>query len=173
MYCRSNTFASDGATEGKSFEELCRAHIQAFAKGAEKYASETQLSKRVCDWQQRLEPILDDEEQRAEFDIHAYGRTVISLAESEIRRLNPTYSDKKLEKAPVNQVDFREVTRHRQQFEVCRMFLATLNLTNAGNVLVEKSDHGNSINIQLLNAAIESPMSTFLAPSVATENQPI
>ena len=70
----------------KTFEELCRAHIEAFAKGAQEYALSTQLTDRVNLWQERLAPILEEEERRAEFDIHAYASRVIQLAQEELVR---------------------------------------------------------------------------------------
>ena len=70
----------------KTFEELCRAHIEAFAKGAQEYALSSQLTDRVNLWQERLAPILEEEERRAEFDIHAYASRVIQLAQEELVR---------------------------------------------------------------------------------------
>ena len=70
----------------KTFEELCRAHIEAFAKGAQEYALSSQLTDRVNQWQERLAPILEEEERRAEFDIHAYASRIIELAQQEIIR---------------------------------------------------------------------------------------
>jgi condensin-2 complex subunit H2 len=71
---------------GKTFEELCRAHIQAFAKGAEEYALNTQLTDRVSQWQAKLAPILEEEEKRAEFDIHKYSSRVIEIAQQEMQK---------------------------------------------------------------------------------------
>ena len=71
---------------GKTFEELCRAHIQAFAKGAEEYALNTQLTDRVSEWQAKLAPILEDEEKRAEFDIHKYSSRVIEMAQQQMQQ---------------------------------------------------------------------------------------
>jgi hypothetical protein len=39
---------------GKLFEDLCRAHIQAFAKGAEEFAFNTHLSARVDKWKAKF-----------------------------------------------------------------------------------------------------------------------
>ena len=74
-------------SEPKTFEELCRAHIRSFAKGAQAYAAETKLSKRVGDWHNRLVPILEEEENRPAFDIHAYTRRVVNAIEEESERL--------------------------------------------------------------------------------------
>jgi len=70
----------------KTFEELCRAHVEAFARGAERYASETHLTKRVGDWQSRLLPILEEEEERPDFDIHRYGERILGQVKDEVRR---------------------------------------------------------------------------------------
>jgi hypothetical protein len=70
----------------KTFEELCRAHIQAFSKGAEDFALNTQLSDRVSRWQAKLAPILEEEERRSQFDIHKYSSLVIETVQQEIQR---------------------------------------------------------------------------------------
>ena len=48
----------------EKFESLCKAHLRAFAAGAERYAAESQLSKRVADWSFKLQPALRNEEER-------------------------------------------------------------------------------------------------------------
>ena len=150
--------------EERTFEELCRAHIEKFAKGAEKYAAETKLSLRVGKWQDRLEPILQEEEQRPAFDIHGYSRDVIDAMVKEIRRAS-------IEKGDTQVVDFREIVGDCPSHEVCRKFLACLSLTNSGNVapISNGSPDCSSLQLELLNSQIERPMETYLAPSVAEE----
>lgn len=164
-----------------TFEELCRAHIQAFARGAEKYASETKLSVRVGQWQKKLMPLLEEEEQRQAFDMHAYGNTVIQIMEKQIivRRHSlrqggtpedaPAMKDSTCSKI----VEFRDVTRDCPPFEVCRMFLAALSLNNSGNIefiTTESSTSSlDSLKAELLCSDIERPMETYLAPSVVEE----
>jgi condensin-2 complex subunit H2 len=66
-------------------------------------------------------------------------------------------------------VDFASVARNRPQYEVCRLFLASLSLSNSGNILPVQSDDdnsGNHLKLHLLNTAIDRPMDTYLAPSV-------
>jgi chromatin segregation and condensation protein Rec8/ScpA/Scc1 (kleisin family) len=110
--------------------------------------------------------LLLEEEQRPEFDIHAYGRNVINSMEQEIRRHNPKSIDDKQD-ASENIVDFRQVTRHCHQYEVCRMFLASLSLSNSGNVelTAENDDKCTSLQLALVRHDIERPMETYLAPS--------
>jgi condensin-2 complex subunit H2 len=72
---------------GKTFEELCRAHIRAFAKGAEDFAFSTKLTERVSMWQAKLAPILEDEERRATFDIHRYSQDLLETAKQGLQRI--------------------------------------------------------------------------------------
>merc|ERR1711865_1315920 len=61
-----------------SYEDLCRSHVEAYMRGADAYAHETHLSRRVSEWQDRLEPILLQQDSNPSFDIHDYGDRVIS-----------------------------------------------------------------------------------------------
>lgn len=111
-----------------------------------------------------MKPLLQEEEERTAFDIHSYGKTIIELAEQELRRTNPKNEDSLRFKATV---DFRDLTKGRQQYEVCRMFLAALSLTNSGNVHIQGSLNCDALEIDLLSTEIERPMKTYLAPSAA------
>jgi condensin-2 complex subunit H2 len=134
-YSRSSRFAffekSDSGVDHQTFEDLCRAHLRAFSLGAEKYANQTQLSKRVSEWEERINPILVEEAQRSVFDIHSYGQLVLQAAEKELRR---DKSANCLNAENAKTIDFYRVTSNKPQFEICRMFLATLSLCNSGNV---------------------------------------
>ena len=80
----------ENAHDFLSFDELCRAHLKEFAKGAERYAVETQLSKRVSIWQDRLALILDEEENRPEFNIQSYGKKILNHVQANVLRANNT-----------------------------------------------------------------------------------
>lgn len=160
-YITNSFVLPDDTPTGATFEELCRAHLQAFAREAEKYASETKLTQRVDQWQQRLQPLLQEEEERPVFDIHEYGHQVIESMESEIIK-QPVDMNEKQSLI----VDFSKVTRHKPNFEVCRLFLASLSLTNSGNVrFIENSVDGNSLTMELLKRDVELPTENYLAPS--------
>jgi len=165
--------------DAETFEELCRAHLRAFARGAEKYAAETQLSRRVGDWQSKLSPILEQEEQRPEFDIHVYGDRIMQTVEDEIDRKKADSGQLKLSakgsSSPTNVVDFRAVTEDSEDYEVCRLFLSSLMLCNSGNVILSHEHEGaavaspESLRIELLEGQVERPMETYLAPSVVDQ----
>lgn len=92
-------------------------------------------------------PILDDEENRPEFDIHAYTQRVVSSIE------NVCSED------PDDMVDFHAITEKCLHYDVCRIFLASLSLSNSGNVKLvhDVSDDCSSLGIQLLNSEIDRP----------------
>jgi condensin-2 complex subunit H2 len=141
--------------DGLTFEELCRVHIQRFAKGAEKYANETKLLSRVRKWQEKIQPLLEEEEQRQAFDIHEYGLLIIkTLQELSAQRHDADGNDGDAT------VPFEYVARSCPKFDVPRIFLTTLSLCNSGNVSIDQD-----LNVQLLNPVVEHPMETYLAPS--------
>jgi condensin-2 complex subunit H2 len=113
-------------------------------------------------WQERLAPLLEEEEKRPVFDIHEYGETVIkSLMEGISRTKNNDPSNKT--------ISFAEVTAHASRYEVCRLFLASLSLGGSGNVNIFQPNNDKSapLQLELLCRDIERPMETYLAPSVA------
>ena len=127
-------------------------------------------------------PLLEEEEERPSFDIHAYGSTVIQSMENQItvRRNRLSHQDRTPEDATAMKdsttcskiVEFRDVTRDCPPFEVCRMFLAALSLNNSGNIkfITEPSSSTlDSLKAELLCSDIERPMETYLAPSVVEE----
>lgn len=159
---------TDSVVDARAFEALCRAHIAKFAKGAEKYASETQLTQRVDQWQEKLEPILAEEEERPEFDIHEYGHSILVSVEKalEVEHSNEAARD---DKPPM--VDFEKVTKDCPGYQICRYFLATLCLCNAGNVLLEQEGGTtDALGIKLLSTDYSRPMEAYQAPSVVEEH---
>lgn len=174
---------------GKTFEELCRAHIRAFAKGAEEFAISTQLSVRVDKWQAKLAPILEEEERRSAFDIHIYSQKLIDSAEQgRLKRKSDgsmqvsynTFFEHNvsfdyftqlilliLQAVETKTVEFESVTRQCTQSDVCRLFLASLNLANMGNLKI--TEGSSSFRFDVISNRIEMPMETFQAPSLAQE----
>jgi condensin-2 complex subunit H2 len=156
------SFNIDDPVGGKTFEELCRAHIQAFARGAEDFAFNTKLSERVDKWQSKLVPILEEEERRSVFDIHMYSQRLIDSAKQGLQRVKRK-SDGSIEAVPKS-VDFETVTRHCTQSDVCRLFLASLSLANSGNLKIDENLNG--FRFDLLSSTVEPPMAMFKASSL-------
>ncbi|CAJ1893205.1 unnamed protein product [Cylindrotheca closterium] len=161
---QNNHDDDDVSYTGKSFEELCRAHIQAFAKGAEKYALSTKLIDRVDKWQAKLAPILEDEERRSAFDIHMYSKQLIESAEEGLRKERVKRKSDGSTQAVTKNVSFGTVTENCTNSDVCRMFLASLSLANSGNLRIDET--AESYSFDLMSNLVELPMETFQAPSL-------
>ena len=160
----------DANFDGKTFEELCRSHVRAFARSAEQFASETKLSLRVGEWQSRLIPKLQEEDERPNFDIHTYSEKVLSRVRAEARRkekggegegdggcddndddalIHPNAGKASMELdvgGPAGgrgtRVEFRAVVPDEaDSYEVCRLFLSSLMLCNSGNILLQHKDN--------------------------------
>jgi len=179
--------AAGGGEAGQTFEELCRAHIQAFAKSAEKFALTTKLSDRISQWQKYLQPILDEEEQKTTFDIHRYGQMLLETAmkaraeaaaeaaAAASRAMEEEDDDNETQKKRSSTeqethdlLDFEVVTRGCTRSDICRMFLASLTLANAGNIKIEEGMDGYKFDI--ITDKVENPMETYQAPSTQDED---
>jgi hypothetical protein len=95
----------------------------------------------VSEWTARLEPLLREQEEAAQFDIHEYSdRLLVDLGEvvAQTNRLSlgGTFSGDSEGDTEKDVVSFREVAEGRSSAEVCRVFLACLQLANLGNVEV-------------------------------------
>jgi len=157
--------------DDKTFEQLCRIHLQRFARGAENYAYETQLTRRVDHWQSRLAPILEEENHRPEFDIHAYGRGIVDEL-SKQKKVKQFQA--KIEGTDEDFVDFRTITRGCESYQVGRLFLASLMLANTGNVDLIPSgnvdgnescdDELSGLSMKLLKVNLTKPMDDYQPP---------
>lgn len=114
-----------------SYEELCRKHVKAFMSGAEAYAIETQLTKRVNDWQSKIEPLLEEEVKHPEFNIHNYGEMICN----ELKSLN--------NKEKV--MSFNDLVKECDNYEICRKFLSVLMMANENRVIIECDKRGGIV----------------------------
>jgi len=84
----------------------------------------------VAEWQSKLAPKLAEEDTHPPYDIHAYGADIMHRVAEENEK-------KELEKE--TPVDFSSVVQSKPRYEVCRYFLATLQLANNLNVEIGAS----------------------------------
>lgn len=172
---RKCTNAFTGSGFEQTFEELCRAHIEAFAKSAQKFALTTKLTERISQWQAHLTPILEEEERKASFDIHRYSEMFLESAietRQENRRrsiegagkINDRRSDGFQGNPDV--LEFQDVAEGCTQSDVCRFFLASLSLANSGNVTIEEGSP--EYRFEIVSGKVDKPMETYRAPSTST-----
>lgn len=101
-----------------SYEETCRQYLEKTAWMWEQKVTDTKLVKRVEKWSARIQPILDEEEQRKEFDIREYGQTIVDR-----------FRDYK-KKTGEDEARMSSLLKSDSRHEACRMFLASLQLAN-------------------------------------------
>lgn len=122
-----------------NYEETCRKYVNETAKIWEDLVKDERLVERVEEWSTRIHPVLEREEQRDEFDIHACGELLIDRMKTKGRH------------ARLNMSDFVD---EKEKFQVCRLFLASLQLANDCRVEIVRD--GNE------NAHVSNPVFTLL-----------
>ncbi|KAG2437466.1 hypothetical protein HXX76_006116 [Chlamydomonas incerta] len=159
--------AAVGGAE-QSYEELCRAHMEALMAAAAARVVQSDLARRVSSWRQRIDPVLQAEEARPAFDIQDYGERLLGrLSHLKITDGTSPQADDGQEEEQRNDqaaqaqaaadagadaakadaakaaaaaaVVFSVVARDLQKFEVSRMFSAMLQLINNRNVHIIQS----------------------------------
>ncbi|XP_063782722.1 condensin-2 complex subunit H2 isoform X2 [Pseudophryne corroboree] len=137
-----------------SYEELVRRNVEFFIANSQKYAQETVLSLRVREWEDKMGPQLQEQEEREAYDIHDYGDRLVSQ---------------------FNQVgewrSFASLMAHRQPYEVCRYMLASLQLANDYTVEVSQKpglqEGLDTMSLRLLSQQkAHERFKTYTAPSI-------
>ncbi|CDF32400.1 unnamed protein product [Chondrus crispus] len=109
-------------------EETYREHLERIASLWKQRTVDTDMVKRVEQWTSRIQPLLEEEEHRPKFDISCYEREILS-------DLNGIVKQKHVFKTRVSML-IREPAR----FEVCRKFLAMLQLANSYDIEIQSSE---------------------------------
>ena len=81
-------------------------------RGVEQFTRETKLVKRVNEWENRIVPILEEQDKHEEFDLHKNRYEII---------------DELKEKKGID-VPVAELASERQSYEVSRMFVSLLQM---------------------------------------------
>ena len=110
-----------------TYEEKCRLHVEQCWVASSSYNEDIELHQRVTEWQAKMDPLLKAEEQKAPYDIDAYAKRLLAA-------LDDSHSSAQGVRVPSSYVPFAQAAQASSQAEVCRMFLAALQLTNTENV---------------------------------------
>jgi hypothetical protein len=94
----------------------------------QEHAADTQLEQRVAEWRSRIEPLLCVEEERHAFDIKQYGSSILDRFRA------------KLEETESRESDMCALFDASEPFEVCRNFLAALQLVNSYKIDIVRGD---------------------------------
>ncbi|KAM8973134.1 condensin-2 complex subunit H2 isoform 2-T2 [Pelodytes ibericus] len=141
--------------EHMCYEELVRKNVDLFISNSQKYAQETVLSLRVREWEDKMWPQLQEQEERGAFDIHEYGDSLVSQ---------------------FNQVGewrtFASLMADKQPYDVCRYMLASLQLANDYTVEVSQKpglhEGLDTMALKLLSQQrAHERFKTYAAPSIS------
>ncbi|XP_076114530.1 condensin-2 complex subunit H2-like [Mytilus galloprovincialis] len=145
----------DKSTVISDYEELVRQHVDQYLASAQEYAQITELSQRVSEWEDKVLPKLAEEDERPPFDINIYGTFIIDNLEK--KKSKP----------------FTQIVKHKQTYDVCRTFLASLMLANTSNVKIHQVgnfDEGiDKYELELLTTVRHfEQLEEYQAPSIAS-----
>ncbi|XP_060698759.1 condensin-2 complex subunit H2 [Hemiscyllium ocellatum] len=146
-----------GETGSVSYEELVRRNVDLFIANSQKYAQETALSLRVRDWEEKIGPRLEEQDERAAFDIHDYGVRIMDAFDYIRQRRS-----------------FASIVAGKEAFEVCRYMLATLQLANDYTVDIwQKEGLFESVDTMeltlLTKIRAHERFRTYMAPSISNK----
>ncbi|XP_059537253.1 condensin-2 complex subunit H2 isoform X2 [Myotis daubentonii] len=138
-----------------SYEELVRRNVELFITTSQKFVQETELSQRVRDWEDSIQPLLQEQEQHVPFDIHLYGDQMVSRF-SQLNQWCP----------------FAKLVAGQPAFEVCRAMLASLQLANDHTVEITQQPGleaaVDTMALRLLtHQRAHKRFQTYTAPSMA------
>jgi len=107
--------------------------------------AEAVLHARVSEWERKLLPLLEAQNERRQFDIQLYGHELLT------KMPDAPSVPQAASKGAAPCVPFVELMAGQERFEVCRLFLAALQLANNGNIeIVHNEMGGDALELQLL-----------------------
>ncbi|RDD46576.1 Condensin-2 complex subunit H2 [Trichoplax sp. H2] len=140
----------------QTYEELVKEHLNVYAKVTRQYIEDSALRSRVNEWQDRIKPALENEEKHPPFDIHTYGQSVLDS----LREKND------------DAVSFEDVVSQKEPYEICRLFAATLQLANNGNIEISHGGKNekapvNTMTVKMLSTRLpHEALMHYKAPSL-------
>ena len=137
------------------FENLVRKSVDDYFKQAQKFAKTTDLDKRVREWQDRLEPVLNLITSRDSFNLHQTADKIIQNFRSNPENFQP----KKINEKSVKVKSWTSVEGKNTKYQTCTMFASMLQLANNGNIeiitdqnLAGTEAYVDSLRLKLLTA---------------------
>ena len=128
-----------------SYEERCRLHVEQCLEASASYLEDADLHRRVAAWQARVEPLLQEQHCRPQYDVHEYADRLLRSFVAEGRTVARSKKSRAAEAGSaadggeVTCLSFGEAAQAQKPYEVARMFLAALVLSNSENVQLHAS----------------------------------
>lgn len=153
-----------------SYEECVRAHVEAYVAAAAAAEQHSDVALAVSRWKARIEPALAAAEARPVFDMASVGAAVVARCAAELASVSTDASLSHPSSDENNNggrsVPFGSLVRGCEVFEVARAFAATLQLVNAGNLGVARSQAAGFAVTVLSTATAHEALDAYRAPSV-------
>ncbi|XP_061570885.1 condensin-2 complex subunit H2 [Cololabis saira] len=108
-----DSISPDAQREELTYEDLVKLRVNQLVANSCSYTQETSLSRRVKEWEDKIRPQLQLQEQQPVFDIHDYGERIVG-ALSSVGRCRT----------------FAAIVHGLDNFEACKYLLASLQLAN-------------------------------------------
>ncbi|XP_067129705.1 condensin-2 complex subunit H2 [Centruroides vittatus] len=119
-----------------SYETLVQKYVENYLSSAAQYCQITELARRVNEWEDKIQPKLQEEEKHEPFDIHVYGTRILDCYSNNNRKQT---------------VNFSTMCKKKKRWEICRYFLATLQLANNYNVHITSGENMDTMELTLLS----------------------
>ncbi|KAM9334910.1 condensin-2 complex subunit H2 [Symphorus nematophorus] len=121
-----------------SYEDLVKLRVEQLVMNSRGYTQETALSQRVKDWEEKIRPELQLQEERPMFSIHDYSDRIVSALNTVGHRRT-----------------FASLVAGLDNFEACKYLLASLQLANDYTVELDSAagleDSVDSMGLTLLS----------------------
>jgi hypothetical protein len=141
---------------------------------------QSNLAVRVREWQDKLDPLLKDQQSRSAFDIHSYEQQVIGLVNESGKLVQEEDGSQTRLCSFSEAVALKPQVLHAHaafgfcadvcslQYEICRCFLAALQLAADGNVVISSASTTSDFSLTLHEGQLNERVLQFTAPSVAS-----
>ncbi|KAK7896739.1 hypothetical protein WMY93_022064 [Mugilogobius chulae] len=103
-----------------TYEQLVKLRVEQLVVNSRGYTQETALSRKIKEWEDKIKPELALQEERPAFDIHDYGDRIVNALDSVGQHRS-----------------FSSIVSGLDNFEVCKYFLASLQLANDYTVEID------------------------------------
>ena len=141
----ATTRGDETSYDETSYEERCRLHVEQCLEASASYLEDADLHRRVAAWQARVEPLLQEQHCRPQYDVHEYADRLLRSFVAEGRTVARSKKSRAAEAGSaadggeVTCLSFGEAAQAQKPYEVARMFLAALVLSNSENVQLHAS----------------------------------
>jgi len=147
------------AAQTRDYDAMVRAKLEEALEGSGAGTADNfpDIYKTVKKWQDTLEPLLIEQNQRPPFDLGKYTLSILDQLKSDDRSF----------------LKFEDLVAGKHQWDISRVFLSALILTNNGNIdiLDDRRDNRQQFDLRLIDAerslayAVESSATLEFAPS--------